>query len=170
MRDVGLLAAGTVGAPAQIQGHLAFPIHRIAQMEHPVALDDHLGILEHQVAVGEGAEERLPWPETTGTMSIATWSMSPSDSACLPTSPAPTPIFPSPASSSARAIPSCTEVAKWYDASGFHPVGRDGATRSRRDRSPAGGLPSRWSGRLVPPDDQDLLPRPQATLVVSRGR
>jgi hypothetical protein len=48
----------------------------------------------------------------------------PSDSACPPTSPAPTPISSSPASSCARAIPSSTEVAKWYDASGCQPVGR----------------------------------------------
>src|SRR6266542_4111092 len=92
-------------------------------------------------------------------MSIATWSTSPSDSACPPTSPAPTPTSPSPASSRARAIPSATEVAKWYDASGCQPVAR------RRVAVPAVG-----QVELVPPDDQDLLARPHATHVVSRGR
>jgi hypothetical protein len=47
-----------------------------------------------------------------GTTSIATWSTSPSASACPPTSPAATPISPSPANSFARAIPSSTEPAK----------------------------------------------------------
>ena len=32
-------------------------------MEHPVALDDHLGILEHQAAVSERPEVRLPLAE-----------------------------------------------------------------------------------------------------------
>ena len=35
-------------------------MHRITQMEHPVALDDHFGILEHKVAVTERPEVRLP--------------------------------------------------------------------------------------------------------------
>src|ERR1700680_2334757 len=35
-------------------------MHRITQMEHPVALDDHFGILEQQVAVSERPEVRLP--------------------------------------------------------------------------------------------------------------
>src|SRR5207248_4286478 len=40
--------------------HLASPMHRITQVEHPVALDDQLWILEHQVAVSERPEVRLP--------------------------------------------------------------------------------------------------------------
>ena len=35
-------------------------MHRITQMEHPVALDDHVGILQHQASVSERPEVRLP--------------------------------------------------------------------------------------------------------------
>src|SRR5438105_3721985 len=35
-------------------------MHRITQMEHPVALDDQLGILEHQASVSDRPEVRLP--------------------------------------------------------------------------------------------------------------
>jgi len=72
----------------------------------------HLGILEHQVTVGARPEVRLPPAEDDRHDVDRHDSMSPSDSACPPTSPAPTPISPSPASSCARAIPSSTEVAK----------------------------------------------------------
>ena len=35
-------------------------MHRITQTERPVALEDPLGILEHQVAASERPEARLP--------------------------------------------------------------------------------------------------------------
>jgi hypothetical protein len=76
---------------------LASPMHRIAQMEHPVALEDHFGILEHQVALGERPEVRLPPAEDDRHDVDRHVVDSPSDMACPPTSPAPTPISPSPA-------------------------------------------------------------------------
>ena len=39
------------------------PWHRMAHVKHPVALDDHLRILEHQVAVTERPGIRLPAAE-----------------------------------------------------------------------------------------------------------
>ena len=93
-------------------------------MEHPVAPDDHIGILEHQVAVSERPEVRLS-PAGDDRHDVDRHLVDePSDTACPPTSPAPIPISPSPASSCARAIPSSTEVAKRYGASGCEPSGR----------------------------------------------
>jgi hypothetical protein len=63
-------------------------------MEHPVALDDHLGILEHQVAGSECPELRLPPAEDDRHDVDRHVVDEPSDSACPPTSPAPTPISP----------------------------------------------------------------------------
>ena len=34
-------------------------MHQITHVEHPVALDDHVGVLEHQVTVSERPEVRL---------------------------------------------------------------------------------------------------------------
>ena len=45
-------------------------MHRKTQMEHPVALDDHFGILEHQVSVSERPEDGFPRRKTIGTMSV----------------------------------------------------------------------------------------------------
>jgi hypothetical protein len=51
---------------------------------------------------------------------------------------APTLISPSPANSCARAIPSSTEVTKWYGASGCQPSGR-GRCDTTTTWPPAGG-------------------------------
>src|SRR5260370_28258566 len=92
-------------------------MHRITQMEHPVALDDHLGILEHQVAVSERPEVRLP-PAEDDRHDVDRQVVEEPQRQRLPAT------SPSPASSCARAIPSSTEMAKWYDASGCQPVSR----------------------------------------------
>src|SRR4029077_3722835 len=42
-----------------LPGSRASPVHRIAHMEYPVALDDHLRIPEHQVAIRVCPEVRL---------------------------------------------------------------------------------------------------------------
>ena len=58
-------------------------MHRITQMEHSVAVDDHLGILEHQVAVGESPEVRLP-PAEDDRHDVDRYMVDESQRQCLP--------------------------------------------------------------------------------------
>ena len=134
-------------------------------MEHPVALDDHLGILEHQVAVSERPEVRLP-PAEDDRHDVDRHVIDEPQRQRLhaDVTRAHTPISPWPASSCARAIPSSTEVAKWYDASGCHPSGL-GRCDTTTTWSLAGGWPSQplvrsnWCRPMTATFWRDHMPR-----------
>src|SRR5215203_1810114 len=120
---------------------LAASTHRIAQMEHPVALGDHLGILEHQVAVGERPEVRLP-PAEDDRHDVDRHVVDEPQRQRLPTdlTRAHTNL-PLASQLLCSRDPLLHRGVKWYDASGCQPAGR-GRCDTTTTWSLAGGWPS----------------------------
>ena len=140
-------------------------------MEHPVALDDHFGILEHQMAVSERPEVRLPPAEDDRhdvdrhVVDEPKRQRLPADLTRANTNLA---IASQLLGSRDSLLHRGGEVVRRLRVPARRPrsvLHDHDVVASRRVALPAVG-----QVELVPPDDQDLLARPQAAHVVSRGR
>ena len=133
-------------------------------MEHSVALDDHLGILEHQVALGESSEVRLPPAEDDRDdvdRHVVDEPRRQRLTADLTSANTNLPLASQFLCSRDSLLHRGGEVIRRLRVSTRRPraMGHDHDVVARRRVA----LPAVGQVELVPPDDQDLLARPHAT-------
>jgi hypothetical protein len=137
----------------------------------PVALEEHFGILEHQVALGERPEVRLP-PAEYDRHDVDRHVVDEPQRHGLPAdltrAHTNLPLASQHLSSRASPLDRGGEVLRRLRVPARRPrsVRHDHDVVARRRVA----LPTVGQVELVPPDDQHLLARPHATHVISRDR